>query len=93
MSLKLSTSHATLTEYVVVEGIAEVAYQDQYRQRYNRPLIERFREAQAAGSEALEAFYKQVSEVQISHDVHFDLEETNSEWSLQLTNHMRSTNS
>lgn len=58
---------------------AEVAYQREFRSRWNKDFLYEMALAEDAGPQHLEAFFEKLSRLPISHDVHFDLEESNSE--------------
>lgn len=62
----------------VVQGVAEVAYQAEFRSRWNTDVIGELKAAEAAGPQHVEQFFEKLANVPISHDVHFDLEESNS---------------
>lgn len=63
----------------MVHGVAEVAYQLEYRQRFNADFIPGLKYAQNQGSQYRDQFLGSLSDFRISHDVHFDLDESNSE--------------
>jgi hypothetical protein len=63
---------------IVVIGVAEVAYQPVLRRRFGQSLVDGLAKNMFAGPEQLEKFLALLEELPVSHDVHFDLEETNS---------------
>lgn len=74
-SLMFANCHLPL---IVVIGVAEVAYQPVLRRRFGQSLVDGLAKNMFAGPEQLERFFAHLEELPISHDVHFDLEETNS---------------
>lgn len=64
----------------MVTGVAEVAYQNNMLQSRDQSFPDELEKARSGGPEAFEAFLKSLEDIEISHDVHFDLEEYNSEF-------------
>ncbi len=67
---------------IVVIGVAEVAYQREIRKKLRTSLQELMTTAVANGPSGVENMLRTLQALPISHDVHFDMEESNSKSSL-----------
>lgn len=61
----------------MVKGAATVAYQPTFKEQ-NRVFEQEMEQAKAEGK--LEAFFRKLEKEKIAHDIHLDLEESNSRW-------------